>query len=176
MISKEIEEKLEKLIHSLGCKLYDISFFKENGVDILRVSIMAENSKTTLDICQKVSEMISPLLDVYEPISNNYTLEVSSPGIERVLKTPRHFRLSVGERVQVKVSVEIEGTEEQENEVFEAIIKSVDSEGVNFKIIKDNELTDLNDFFKSNIIKNQDDQERFYPYSSLKKVKTIFKW
>lgn len=176
MINKEIEEKLEKSIQSLGCELYDISFFKENGADILRVSIMAQNGKTTLDICQKVSEMISPLLDVYELISNNYTLEVSSPGIERVLKTPRHFKLSMGERVQVKINVEMKATEEQKNEVFEAIIQSVNSEGVSFKIVKDNELVDLNNFFKNNAIKNQDDQERFYPYSSLKKVKTIFDW
>lgn len=174
MISKEIEEKLEKSIQSLGCELYDISFLKEDKIDILRVSIMAKDSKTTLDKCQEVSEMISPLLDVYDPMSNNYTLEVSSPGIERILKTLRHFELSIGERVRVKINIEAKANKTQEKETFEAIIKSVDSKGVSFKII------DSQDFACPKNISEGDTvyqvEEKFYPYHLLKKVKTIFDW
>lgn len=174
MISKEIEEKLEKSIQSLGCELYDISFLKEDNIDILRVSIMAKDSKTTLDKCQEVSEMISPLLDVYEPMSGKYTLEVSSPGIERILKTPRHFELSIGERVQVKINMETKASETQEKETFEAIIKSADSKGVGFKIINSQDFACSKNTSEGNITDQV--EEKFYPYHLLKKVKTIFDW
>ncbi|PAF49264.1 ribosome maturation factor [Helicobacter sp. 12S02232-10] len=143
---KELEDKLEQMIQTLGCELYDISFLKENNIDILRVSIMAKNGNTTLDVCQEVSELISPLLDVYDPISMKYTLEVSSPGVERLLKTTRHFRHSIGEEVFVKT---------MDKEEFEAILKSADDKGAVFET---------------------EAGEKFYPFEDLKKVKTIFRW
>ncbi|WP_095225542.1 ribosome maturation factor RimP [Helicobacter sp. 12S02634-8] len=145
-MSQELETKLEATIESLGYMLYDIAFLKENDTDILRVSICVKDGNITLDQCQEVSEMISPLLDVYDPFSSQYALEVSSPGIERLLKTPRHFKLSIGEGVSVKTDTK---------EEFEATIKEVNTQGVTFML---------------------SDKEQFYPFESLKKVKTLFKW
>ncbi|PAF51661.1 ribosome maturation factor RimP [Helicobacter sp. 13S00477-4] len=146
MIPEELEEKLDKLIDSVGCYLYDIAFLKENNTDILRISILAKNGNTTLDKCEEVSQLISPVLDVYDPINIQYTLEVSSPGIERLLKTSKHFELSLNEEVLVKTD---------ENEIFEAFIRKVDAKGVFFEFNK---------------------EERFYPFERLKKVKTILRW
>lgn len=146
MLNKEIEDKIDKLMQSLQCDLYDITFLKENDTDILRISILAKDGNTTLDKCQEASELLSPLLDVYDLIKDKYTLEVSSPGIERVLKDVRNFRLSVGEEVKVKT---------ESKDEFRAIIKEANEEGVVFKT---------------------EEEERFYPYTSLKKVKTIFDW
>lgn len=146
MLNKEIEDKIDKLMQSLQCDLYDIAFLKENDTDILRISILAKDGNTTLDKCQEASELLSPLLDVYDLIKDKYTLEVSSPGIERVLKDVRNFRLSVGEEVKVKT---------ESKDEFRAIIKEANEEGVVFKT---------------------EEEERFYPYTSLKKVKTIFDW
>ncbi|PAF53203.1 ribosome maturation factor [Helicobacter sp. 13S00482-2] len=146
MLSKEVEEKIENVIESLECYLYDIAFLKENDIDILRISILAKDGNTTLDKCQEVSELLSPLLDVYDPTSGKYTLEISSPGIERTLKNPRNFKLSIGEEVQVKT---------ESKEEFKAVIKEANQEGVLLEIQK---------------------EEKFYPYASLKKVKTIFEW
>lgn len=146
MLNKEIEDKIDKLMQSLQCDLYDIAFLKENDTDILRISILAKDGNTTLDKCQEASELLSPLLDVYDLIKDKYTLEVSSPGIERVLKDVRNFRLSIGEEVKVKT---------ESKDEFRAIIKEANEEGVVFKT---------------------EEEERFYPYISLKKVKTIFDW
>lgn len=146
MLNKEIEDKIDKLMQSLQCDLYDIAFLKENDTDILRISILAKDGNTTLDKCQEASELLSPLLDVYDLIKDKYTLEVSSPGIERVLKDVRNFRLSVGEEVKVKT---------ESKDEFRAIIKEANEEGAVFKT---------------------EEEERFYPYTSLKKVKTIFDW
>lgn len=102
MISLALEEKLAKYIKSCDCELYDIVMTKEFSQDILRIYITSKEG-ITLDKCQEVSNLISPLLDVEDPIASKYILEVSSPGIERVLKKPSHFALSIGERVEVKM-------------------------------------------------------------------------
>ncbi|WP_095332898.1 ribosome maturation factor RimP [Helicobacter sp. 11S02596-1] len=143
---KELEDKLEQVIKSKDCELYSIDLLKENNSHILRVSIVAKNTGTTLDICQEISELISPLLDVYDPISSKYTLEVSSPGVERVLKTPRHFLHSIGEEVSVKTF---------EKEEFEGILKYADEKGVVFET---------------------SEGERAFSFEALKKVKTIFEF
>lgn len=97
-----IERDLEEAIISCGCRLYDIALLKENENLVLRISIMKDGG-VSLDDCALVSESISPLLDVKDVIKDAYMLEVSSPGIERTLKNPKHFMLSLGEMVQVRL-------------------------------------------------------------------------
>lgn len=100
MIKRDIMEAVE----SCGCRLYDVALLRENESQILRVSIMKDGG-VSLDDCALVSESISPLLDVKDVIKDAYMLEVSSPGIERTLKTPAHFMLSLDEVVQVRLNV-----------------------------------------------------------------------
>jgi len=96
-----IEESIELAVNGCGADLYDIVSTKENDTYIYRIYITAKDG-INLDKCAHVSRMISPLLDVYEPLSGKYNLEVSSPGIERKLKKPEHFISSIGENVRVK--------------------------------------------------------------------------
>ena len=97
---EKLNDEIEALVLNLGYKLYDVEMLKENGENIFRVSIASQNG-INHDDCKKVSEALSPLLDVYPPFENKYSLEVSSPGIDRKLKTPNHFQLSLNERVKV---------------------------------------------------------------------------
>ncbi|WP_290456807.1 ribosome maturation factor RimP [Helicobacter rodentium] len=93
-------------MESLGFALYDILNVKENENQILRICITKPDTKKgntiTLEDCQEVSLALSPLLDVEMPDSKKYFLEVSSPGIERTLKTPIHYQSAIGEFVRVK--------------------------------------------------------------------------
>lgn len=95
-----LEREIEKIVESLGAKLYDIESVSENGKNIYRIIITA-NKGVDVDLCAKVSNIISPLLDVNPPMAGSYSLEVSSPGIERKLKKPKHFQNSIGEFVRV---------------------------------------------------------------------------
>lgn len=97
----ELEESIKLAAEGCGVDLYDIQQTKENKTNILRVYITSKNG-VNLDQCAHVSRMISPLLDIEEPISGKYTLEVSSPGIERKLKTFHHFQCSIGSNVKIK--------------------------------------------------------------------------
>lgn len=105
-LAPNLENKIKLLVESLGFALYDILNAKENENQILRICITKPDTKggntITLEDCQEVSLALSPLLDVEMPDSKKYFLEVSSPGIERILKTPIHYQSAVGELVRVK--------------------------------------------------------------------------
>ena len=96
-----LEESIKLAVESLGANLYDIVNAKEHDRNIFRVLITAENG-ISLDKCAEISRMISPILDVDEPMGGEYILEVSSPGIERKLRKKDHFLGSVGEKVKIK--------------------------------------------------------------------------
>lgn len=145
MISADLEEKLEKYIQSCGCELYSIEMAREFGQDILRISLYSKEG-VSLEECQRVSNLISPFLDVEDPISSKYILEVSSPGLERTLKSPRHFHLSRGEEIAVRMF---------DKTSIEGILKSSDEEGF--------------------VLENQEG-EHSISYTQTKKVKTIFRW
>ncbi|BDQ27780.1 ribosome maturation factor RimP [Helicobacter heilmannii] len=103
MDTLELEQLLKKTLEGINCALYDVAFLKENRTDILRISIKALDRPTSLDVCQEASLLISPLLDVRMPGLKDYTLEVSSMGLERTLSKPRHFALSIGELLECKL-------------------------------------------------------------------------
>lgn len=111
MISQELFNRIEKLANSINLNIYDISQLKENDIDILRISItkkaplsIESASQITLQECQNLSELLSPMLDVEYPMLNKYHLEVSSPGLERVLKIKRHYTFSLGELAKITLN------------------------------------------------------------------------
>lgn len=102
MIDTALENKIILLLESIDLSLYDIEITKENNETILRIYIFNPNG-IDLDHCTNAHNLISPLLDVELEDFKDYTLEISSPGIERALKKERHFLLSKGSEVKVKL-------------------------------------------------------------------------
>ncbi|AXX90740.1 ribosome maturation factor RimP [Arcobacter suis] len=96
-----LEESIKLAVESLGANLYDIVSAKEHDRNIFRVLVTTSNG-ISLDKCAEISRMISPILDVDEPMGGEYILEVSSPGIERKLRKKEHFLASIGEKVKIK--------------------------------------------------------------------------
>ncbi|MEJ2501186.1 MAG: ribosome maturation factor RimP [Campylobacterales bacterium] len=95
-----LETDIKNLVESIGLHLYDTSVVTEHGETIYRVNVVGEGG-TSLDQCVEATKLISPLLDVTPPVHGEYRLEVSSPGVERKLKTIEHFRFSIGEKVKM---------------------------------------------------------------------------
>lgn len=96
-----LEESIKITVEGCDAQLYDIVSTKENDRNIFRVYVTAEGG-ISLDKCAEISRMISPILDIEEPMNGIYNLEVSSPGIERKLKKAQHFKASLGENIRVK--------------------------------------------------------------------------
>jgi len=98
---KELEPLFQKEIEDLGYGMYHMEYVHEDGMNILRFYIEHENGIALAD-CETVSRRISDILDEKDPISEDYNLEVSSPGIFRTLFTKAHMEAAVGEKVQIK--------------------------------------------------------------------------
>ncbi len=93
---------IKKIIEENGASYYDSEIVGENGNRIYRIYITSKDG-VTLDLCAKISRILSPILDLEPPVNGAYTLEVSSPGIERSLKKTEHFLGSIGENIKVKL-------------------------------------------------------------------------
>ena len=101
-----IEEKVEKLvkepIEKIGYQLYDVEYSKEGKDYFLRIFIDKEDG-IDLNDCEKVNNEISDILDEANYIKEQYFLEVSSPGIERVLRKDKHLEQNIGEEINIKL-------------------------------------------------------------------------
>ena len=96
-------DNVNELVKECGVELYDTEIANENGRAIYRIYI-TKNGGVSLDDCEKVSRLLSPIFDVEPPISGDYNLEVSSPGLERKLSEARHFKASLGELVKAQTA------------------------------------------------------------------------
>ncbi len=90
------------IAEELGLDIWDVRYEKEGPVWYLRIFIDKPGG-VTIDDCEAVSRRLSPVLDEADPIEHSYTLEVSSPGIERDLRKPRHFEAFLGRDVHVRL-------------------------------------------------------------------------
>jgi len=104
-----MENEISQIVESYGAKLYGTETVKEGENTIFRVYVIKEGG-VELDICAEISRELSPFLDINPPVSGSYHLEVSSPGIERKLKTKKHYEYSIGENVSIKL---LDGTKVQ---------------------------------------------------------------
>lgn len=102
-IAGNVEKLLLPVINEMGYDLWDVEYEKEGADWILRITIDLFEG-ITIDDCEKVHRAIDPLLDEADPIEDAYRLEVSSPGIERELRLPRHVTAFTGtdEKVEVR--------------------------------------------------------------------------
>ena len=112
MIKKNIASTVRELVtptaNEMDLVLWDVEFVKEGAKRILRITIDSEEG-IDIEQCEKFHRAIDPLLDEADPIDESYYLEVSSPGIERELRTDEHISLSIGEKVELKLFVAKDG-------------------------------------------------------------------
>ncbi len=115
-VQQDIMELAAPIVEALNYELVDVEFVKEGANWYLRIYIDKPGG-ISIDDCQAVSEQMSDVLDKKDPIEQSYYLEVSSPGLERPLKTERDFIKYKGELVEVKVFQPIEGKKVFEGEL-----------------------------------------------------------
>lgn len=141
----ELQTKIKTALKPLGISLYDTNITQEDGRNIFQVFIIKQGG-VSLDDCVNATKLISPILDIYDPIQGEYSLEVSSPGVERTLKTKEHFMLSIGEDLKLNLTdkTKLSGTLTQANQD-------------NFSLQTKDEILNIN-------------------YADILKAKTTFKW
>ncbi len=104
---------LEPPIEALGFEVVDIEFARDGRGGVLRIFIDRGPTDSgpgiTVDDCATVSHAASQVLEAQDPIKGHYTLEVSSPGFDRILRTRAHFERFVGERIFAELKLPIDG-------------------------------------------------------------------
>lgn len=106
-IEKKVEELLKETIQNLGYELYDVEYLKEGKEFHLCIYIDKPEGIDILD-CEKVNDVINPILDDADYISEQYFLEVSSSGLERKLRKKEQFEKQIGNKIEVKLYQKIE--------------------------------------------------------------------
>lgn len=150
-----IEEKVEKLIQKqvqdLGYSLYDVQYVKEGQNYFLRVFIEKENGTIDLNDCETVSNGINDILDTADYIKEQYFLEVSSTGLEKVLRKDKHLKDNVGNKIEIKL--------------FKPIDKKKEYMGI-LKEFNDNEIT----------LEIENNHEMKISRKEISCIKTVFDW
>jgi len=108
MLRDALAARLAPLVEGLGYELWELEYAPGRGNGLLRLYIDAA-AGITLDDCERVSRAVSEVLDAEDPIPGHYTLEVSSPGLERPLRTAGQFARFAGQTVYVETVRAIEG-------------------------------------------------------------------
>jgi len=101
-IEERVEALIKEKIENIGYSLYDVEYAKEGPNYYLRIFIDNEKG-IDLNDCEKVSNEINEKLDEADYIKEQYFLEVSSPGVERILRKDRHLEQNIGKQVEAKL-------------------------------------------------------------------------
>ncbi len=124
---KEVIELLNPIIDERNITLWDIEFKKEGPSYVLRIYLDKEGGIGIND-CEEVSRALSAVLDERDPIPQAYMLEVSSAGLDRIIKYDFHFTACMGKNVDVKLFAALDGVKE-----FTAKLIGFDGENVTFE-------------------------------------------
>ncbi|MDD7805742.1 MAG: ribosome maturation factor RimP [Endozoicomonas sp. (ex Botrylloides leachii)] len=120
----QLEAMVEPIVLSLGYRLWGIEFLLRGRHSLLRIYIDSDNG-VTLEDCEKVSRQVSSVFDVEDPITEEYTLEVSSPGMDRCLFRLEHYQEWKGSEVRLRLRTPFEGRRK-----YRGLLKGVENQYV----------------------------------------------
>ncbi len=149
-IEEKVTKLVEPIIENLGYELYDVEYAKEGKNYFLRIFIDNEKG-IDLNDCEKVNDAVNDILDKENYIKEQYFLEISSPGIERVLRKDKHLEQNIGKDINVKLFKKDEnGTKEY--------------------------LGTLKEFNQNEIIIETEEQETKIERKNISQIKTVYNW
>jgi ribosome maturation factor RimP len=150
---EEVRDLAETVARRRHLQLWDVELTGSAGRMVVRVFVESDGG-VDLDTLAGVSEELSRALDLADPISGRYTLEVSSPGLERTLRRPQHFAASVGRKIVLKTKDPIVGTSHR----VDGVIVEADDATVRLGVDdRDHEIVTLG-------------------YDAIKSARTVFEW
>ena len=147
-IAERVEALVAPCITELGYRIWDVEYVKEGAEWYLRVTLDSDDG-IDIDDCEKVSRAINPIIDEADPIEDFYYLEVSSPGLERVLRKSEHFEASIGSEVEIRLFA----PDENKKKSYVGILSAYDEETLTIEV---------------------DQAAQKIPMSKISKVQTVF--
>ena len=149
-LEQSLNEMLTAPVEALGYEYVGIEFIRAGKYSTLRVYIDSPEG-ITVDDCADVSHQVSAVLDVEDPITTNYNLEVSSPGMDRPLFTESHYQVIIGEDVSVRLRLPQDGRRNFQGQLLtcDGGMITVEVDGQNYSLA-------LNNIEKGNLVPNFD--------------------
>ena len=145
-VAERVADAVAPVVEGLGLILHDV----EHTGSSIRV-VVDRDGGVDVDNLTAVTRAVSRLLDELDPIDGHYTLEVSSPGLERPLRTPTHFERAIGAEVSVKTAPGVDGERR-----FTGVVAEVDGDAVSVRL--------------------DDGSVRRLPYGDIERARTTFAW
>ncbi|CDE90660.1 ribosome maturation factor RimP [Clostridium sp. CAG:389] len=149
-IEEKVTNLVEPIIEKIGYELYDVEYAKEGKNYFLRIFIDSEKG-IYLNDCEKVNDAITDILDTENYIKDQYFLEISSPGIERVLRKDKHLEKNIGTDINVKLF------KKDENGKKEYLGK-------------------LKEYNQNEIVIEQEEKEIKIERKNISQIKTVYNW
>ena len=141
---RQLQDMLEPLVKAMGFELWGIEYLSQGRHSVLCIYIESDKG-ITADDCASVSRQVSSVLDVEDTISGEYTLEVSSPGMDRLLFKLAQYPAYVGDEIELRLRSPFEGRRK-----FKGVLKGIEGE---------------------DIVVHVDDHEYLLPYSAVEKAR-----
>jgi len=142
----KLETIIEPAVTALGYELVGVEYLPQGRHSVLRVYIDSE-SGIRMEDCERVSHQVSGVLDVEDPISGEYTLEVSSPGLDRPLFTAEHYRRFVGSEVKLRLHRPVDGRRK-----FRGLLTGAGEEEIVIEVDGQEITLSLDDVEKANLV------------------------
>ena len=149
-IESKVENRLKPVIENIGYSIYDVQYVKEGKDYYLRITIDKKEGTIDINDCEKVNNAITDILDEENYIKDQYYLEVSSPGLERVLRKKEHYLAQIGNEIFVKL--------------FKQINKEKEIQGI------------LKEYNDNKIILTRDKDEIEIELKDIALAKTVYEW
>jgi ribosome maturation factor RimP len=146
-VVERVRELVAPLVDARDLAIYDL----EHGGGVLRIVVHREHGGVDLDVLAELTRAVSRALDEADPISGRYTLEVTSPGLERTLRTREHFAGAVGADVKVKTHADVEGARR-----IEGTLAAADDDAI--------------------VVRAADGHEHRLRYDQIERARTVFEW
>ncbi len=145
-LERQLTEMLESPVEAAGYELVGLEFIRAGEHSTLRIYIDSENG-IDVDDCAEVSHQVSAVLDVEDPISVAYNLEISSPGLERPLFKPEHYQQFIGHEVNIVLKMAVGNRRK-----WKGVIQAVEGENITINVDEQNEEFALSNISKANLI------------------------
>jgi len=145
-VTQSVIELIEPSLLAKGLELVDVEFKKEGKNWVLRVFIDKEGG-VTLEDCQKISSLVGDLIEVEEVIEPAYTMEVSSPGLNRVLKKEKDFIRFSGKKICVQCHAPLNGRKK-----FTGILKDFKNQSIRLEVDGQLQIISINRVAKANLV------------------------
>ena len=143
----QLEGLIEPVVESFGCELWGIDYLAQGRRAMLRIYIEKLPDGVKIEDCERVSRQVSSVLDVEDPIAGEYSLEVSSPGMDRPLYKIEQYERFVGAKIAIKLRIAFEGRKK-----FTGLFKGVENEEIILEVDNEEYLLPFELVDKANVV------------------------